>query len=47
VLPMEKVAKLYVAEEKFRIKMIRGFRDKNPGQKSPDNSGSAFDVEKH
>jgi hypothetical protein len=47
VLPMEKVAKLYVAEEKFRIKTIRGFRDKNPGQKSPDNSGSAFDVEKH
>ena len=45
VLPIEKVAKLYVAEEKFRIKMIRGFRDKGSGQKGPMDSGSASNVD--
>jgi hypothetical protein len=40
VLPVEKIAKLYVAEEKFRIKMIRGFRTKGSGQKDSKDSGS-------
>ncbi len=48
VLPMEKVAKLYVAEEKFRIKMIRRFRDKSAGQKSSkDYSDTSADMEKN
>ena len=48
VLPMEKVAKLYVAEEKFRIKMIRRFRDKGSGQKSSkDYSDTSADMEKN
>ena len=38
VLPMEKVAKLYVAEEKFRIKMIRGFRNKSSDHQDSENS---------
>jgi hypothetical protein len=45
VLPIEKVAKLYVAEERFRIKMIRGFRDKGSGQKGSMDSGSASNVD--
>lgn len=45
VLPIEKVAKLYVAEERFRIKMIRGFRDKGSVQKGPMDSGSASNVD--
>jgi hypothetical protein len=48
VLPMEKVAKLYVAEEKFRIKMIRRFRDKGSGQKSSkDYSDTSAEMEKN
>lgn len=48
VLPMEKVAKLYVAEEKFRIKMIRRFRDKSAGQKSSkDYPDTSADMEKN
>lgn len=48
VLPMEKVAKLYVAEEKFRIKMIRRFRDKSAGEKSSkDYSDTSADMEKN
>ena len=48
VLPMEKVAKLYVAKEKFRIKMIRRFRDKSAGQKSSkDYSDTSADMEKN
>ncbi len=45
VLPVEKVAKLYVAEEKFRIKMIRGFREKSSGVKRPKASSSASDED--
>lgn len=47
VLPMEKVAKLYVAEEKFRIKMIRGFRNKSSDHKDSENSGSVTNKGKH
>lgn len=50
VLPIEKVAKLYVAEEKFRIKMIRGFRDGSTSRKGLKersiSSSSASETEK-